>query len=193
MSIKLMVLETGDTVIGDIKEVMDKEKNEALGYRVEAPYCVDFIPGSTQNLNEEAPNPDEVQKADIGFRFWAPLSADRDFQFTYDFVRVVYEPHESIITSYLDVLGRYQAENTVIIEPDMRETVVTDNPNDQGDPGLMGSPSDFANPNASGEGRNQTVFAGSDATVEDGQLKILTDNESSQPDPNQTNQPVVPE
>ena len=37
MSIKLLVLETGETVIGDIKEVMDKEKDEALGYKVEAP------------------------------------------------------------------------------------------------------------------------------------------------------------
>jgi len=75
----------------------------------------------------------------------------------------------------------------------MKQTIVTDNPTDQGEFGSMGSPSDFANPEKAGEGRNQTVFAGGDATVEDGQLKILTDNESSQPDPNQTNQPVVPE
>ena len=135
-----MVLETGDTVIGDIKEVMDKEKNEALGYKVEAPYCVDFIPGSTQNLNEEAPNPDEVQKADIGFRFWAPLSADRDFQFTYNFVRVVYTPHEDIVSAYLNVIARYQAENTVHVDPDMEEIVVSENPQERaGDTGVPGA------------------------------------------------------
>jgi len=147
MSIKLLILETGETVIGDIKEVMDKEKNEALGYKVEAPYTIDFLPGSTQNLDEEAPNPDDVQQGDLGFRFWAPLSADRDFQFTYDFVRVVYEPHESILTSYLDVLARYQAENTVLIEPDMKETVVSENPaetaNNSGIPGAV-SPTTLA-------------------------------------------------
>ena len=158
-----MVLETGDTVIGDIKEVMDKEKNEALGYRVEAPYCVDFIPGSTQNLNEEAPNPDEVQKADIGFRFWAPLSADRDFQFTYDFVRVVYTPHEDIVAAYLNVIARYQAENTVEINPDMGETVVSENPAESADgnsgvPGTV-SPTDLAHqpdmPEIGGEDTSQ--------------------------------------
>jgi len=130
MSIKLLVLETGETVIGDIKEVMDKEKNEALGYKVESPYTIDFTPGSTQNLNEAAPNPDDVQQGDIGFRFWAPMSADRDFQFTYNFVRVVYTPHEEIVGAYLDVVARYQAENTVVIEPNMKELEVSQDPNE---------------------------------------------------------------
>ena len=142
MSIKLLVLETGETVIGDIKEVMDKEKNEALGYKVEAPYTIDFTPGSTQNLDETAPNPEDVQQGDIGFRFWAPMSKDRDFQFTYNFVRVVYEPHDEIITAYLEVISRYQAENTVVIEPDMSEVVVSQNPAESGeDSGITGAAS----------------------------------------------------
>ena len=140
MSIKLLVLETGETVIGDIKEVMDKEKDEALGYKVEAPYTIDFTPGSVQNLDEEAPNPDDVPQGDIGFRFWAPMSADRDFQFTYNFVRVVYTPHEDIVTAYLNVIARYQAENTVHIDPDMEEIVVSENPQERaGDTGVPGA------------------------------------------------------
>jgi len=129
MSIKLLVLETGETVIGDIKEVMDKEKDEALGYKVESPYTIDFTPGSTQNLNEAAPDPSTVPQGDIGFRFWAPMSADRDFQFTYNFVRVVYEPHADIVAAYLDVVARYQSENTVHLDPVMNETVVSEDPN----------------------------------------------------------------
>ena len=147
MSIKLLVLETGETVIGDIKEVMDKEKNEALGYKVEAPYTIDFTPVNTQNLNEEAPSPEDVQQGDIGFRFWAPMSADRDFQFTYNFVRVVYTPHDEIITAYLEVISRYQAENLAVIEPDMSEIVVSENPNETDDnsgvPGAV-SPTNLA-------------------------------------------------
>ena len=162
MSIKLLVLETGETVIGDIKEVMDKEKNEALGYNVEAPYTIDFTPGSVQNLDEEAPNPDDVPEGDIGFRFWAPMSADRDFQFTYDFVRVVYTPHEDIVAAYLNVIARYQAENTVEVTPDMSETVVSENPQerstDSGVPGTV-SPTDLANqpdmPEIGGEDTSQ--------------------------------------
>ena len=145
MSIKLLVLETGETVIGDIKEVMDKEANEALGYKVEAPYTIDFMPGSTQNLDAPAPNPEDVQQGDIGFRFWAPLSADRDFQFTYSFVRVVYTPHEDIVSAYLNVIARYQAENTVHIDPDMNETVVSENPADPvGDTAVAGAGSPSA-------------------------------------------------
>lgn len=190
MSIKLLILETGETVIGDIKEVMDKEKNEALGYRVEAPYIVDFVPGSTQNLNEDAPNPDDVQQADIGFRFWAPLSADRDFQFTYDFVRVVYEPHESIITTYLEVIARYQAESTVYLEPDMNQTVVSDDPNEKKEDGLPGNPSDFANP-ALGLGQMQKNAE----STGDGGVKILVDSDANiGEEPNTASQaPVVPE
>ena len=163
MSIKLLVLETGETVIGDIKEVMDKEKDEALGYNVESPYTIDFMPGSTQNLDEQAPNPDDVPQGDIGFRFWAPMSADRDFQFTYNFVRVVYTPHADIISAYLNVIARYQAENTVEINPDMGETVVSENPaeNADGNSGVPGtvSPTDLANqpdmPEIGGEDTSQ--------------------------------------
>ena len=61
------------------------------------------------------------------------MSKDRDFQFTYSFVRVVYEPHDEIITAYLEVIARYQAENTVVIEPDMSEVVVSQNPAESGD------------------------------------------------------------
>ena len=148
MSIKLLVLETGETVIGDIKEVMDKEKDEALGYKVESPYTIDFTPGSTQNLNEDAPDPSAVPQGDIGFRFWAPMSADRDFQFTYNFVRVVYTPHEDIIAAYLDVIARYQSENKVTLDPIMKETVVSQNPAEASDDsGVEGavSPTTLAN------------------------------------------------
>ena len=158
MSIKLLVLETGETVIGDIKEVMDKEKDEALGYKVESPYTIDFTPGSVQNLDEEAPNPDDVQQGDIGFRFWAPMSADRDFQFTYNFVRVVYTPHEDIVTAYLNVIARYQAENTVHIDPDMNETVISENPAEQSsDTAVAGavSPTSLANQGAKEDGPEQ--------------------------------------
>ena len=158
MSIKLLVLETGETVIGDIKEVMDKEKDEALGYKVESPYTIDFTPGSVQNLDEEAPNPDDVPQGDIGFRFWAPMSADRDFQFTYNFVRVVYTHHEDIVTAYLNVISRYQAENTVHIDPDMNETVISENPAEQsGDTAVAGavSPTSLANQGAKEDGPEQ--------------------------------------
>ena len=183
MSIKLLILETGETVIGDIKEVMDKEKNEALGYRVEAPYVIDYTPGSVQNLDEE--RPEEVSDGDIGFRFWAPLSADREFDFTYDFVRVVYEPHSDIIAAYLEVIARHQAENTIVVEPEMNETNVSEDPNEAKEGGLMGNPNQFATDPLGNQGLTQRMGPGQTKVGEDGSLQILVDTDTEvQHDPN---------
>ena len=38
MSVKALIIEGGETVIADVQEVHDKEKQEFLGYRVKDPY-----------------------------------------------------------------------------------------------------------------------------------------------------------
>lgn len=42
MSIKICLLRTGETVIGNLKEVIDPEQNKSLGYKIEHPYAIDY-------------------------------------------------------------------------------------------------------------------------------------------------------
>ena len=98
MSIKAMVLEGGETILARVKEVHDKEKQEFLGYRVEDPYITHIEWGNKTETSVEGTtvigNSDE---GEVKFSFWAPLAAEREFDFVKDFVRVIYEPHEDTV------------------------------------------------------------------------------------------------
>ena len=135
MSIQVLVLETGDTVIGDISEVMDKEKNASLGYRVTDPYIVNY------NYGEPDPNAPQgevqAQSARLDFNFWAPLALDRTFDFVTDFVRVIYTPQDSVVELYMQTLGKHKTgPDSVNVEVDTTKTIVSlppeDNPATQG-------------------------------------------------------------
>ena len=69
----------------------------------------------------------------------------------------------------------------------MKETIVSDDPKENREPGMGGNPADFANP-AMGLGQMQE-----NATVEDGAVKILVDSEQPNTNLEDNNQPVVPE
>ena len=131
MSIKLCLLKTGETVIGDVKEVIDPAKNETLGFKISAPYVIDYQYQKVLNVEDVNLEVNETEKntdSQINFRFWAPLSSERDFKFPHEFVEVIYEPHKSIVESYISILEHWQKENTVEVVIDTNETVVTMNP-----------------------------------------------------------------
>ena len=108
MSIKLCLLKTGEIVVGDLKELFDASENRSLGYKISAPYTVDYRYEKTLIVEDEniAGNVKETPQEDsqISFKFWAPLSSERDFNFPYEFIEVIYEPHDKIVQSYLAIL-----------------------------------------------------------------------------------------
>lgn len=130
MSIQVLVLETGETVIGDISEVLDKEKNESLGYRVTDPYIVKTV---YESLDPNAPEGEvQEQRARIDFDFWAPLAKDREFDFVKDFVRVIYTPQESVTQMYFDTLAKKESVDGNEVNVDTMKTIVTVKEEDTG-------------------------------------------------------------
>lgn len=130
MSIQVLVLETGETVIGDISEVLDKEKNESLGYRVSDPYIVKTV---YESLNPDAPEGEvQEQRARIDFDFWAPLAQDREFDFVKDFVRVIYTPQESVTQMYFDTLAKKETVDGNTANVDTMKTIVSVREEDTG-------------------------------------------------------------
>ena len=130
MSIQVLVLETGETVIGDISEVLDKEKNESLGYRVSDPYIVKTV---YETIDPNAPEGEvQAQRARIDFDFWAPLAQDREFDFVKDFVRVIYTPQESVTQMYFDTLAKKESVDGNEVNVDTMKTIVTVKEEDTG-------------------------------------------------------------
>lgn len=141
MSIKALVLEGGETVIADVQEVHDKEKQEFLGYRVSNPYI------ATLDWKDTPPAPVEgtdisgdAQGAEVNFTYWGPLAAVREFDFVKDYVRVIYDAHPDTIQLYMSVLSHHQEHFTNKVEVDTSKTIVTMIPED-GDPeNMLGAP-----------------------------------------------------
>ena len=126
MSIKAMVLEGGETILANVKEVHDKEKQEFLGYRVENPYVTHIEWGNkTETPVEDTAVIGNSDEGEVKFSFWAPLAAEREFDFVKDFVRVIYEPHEDTVKLYMAVLAHHQEQYTKSVTVDTSKTIVT--------------------------------------------------------------------
>lgn len=127
MSVKLCLLKTGETVIGDLKEVIDPEQNKPLGYKIVHPYAVDFTYRNVLKLEGDEVKTSDEDKAEYAFKFWAPLAAEREFNLPYEFIDVIYQPHKVVEEAYNAIVNHYISENTISVEVDGMDTIVTYN------------------------------------------------------------------
>lgn len=126
MSIQLCLLETGETIIADIKEAIDPDENKSMGYFVSHPFIIDHRFETVAALDNEIVD-DAEDKSTISFKLWAPLAKHFDFKFTYDFVRVIYEPHTSLSDTYINLISKWQEDNTEEIVVDKHRTNISVN------------------------------------------------------------------
>ena len=148
MSVKALIIEGGETVIAEVQEVHDKQKQEFLGYRVKDPYVANLVWESAENNPEVDGAVGNAKQGRVDFNYWAPLSDSREFDFVKDFVRVIYEPSPDTLELYFSVLAHHQENYTKEVSPDLSKTIVT-MPNEAGPDGVPGAISnDAADPKA---------------------------------------------
>lgn len=121
MSIQILLLETGESVIADVREALDPGENKSLGYLVDQPYEVRVAMHNRIDTADIA-DANLENSSSVEFRAWAPLSAERTYRFTEDFVRCIYKPHEEVIGQYFEILQKWQKENTKTIIPEKSMT-----------------------------------------------------------------------
>ena len=95
MTIKMVLLKSGEDVIADVKEL--KHGETLLGYRLDRPVTVDL--SSPDELYTE------VTETQVHFAPWCPLSADREFMIPRDWVISIVNPIEQIVQQYQDGLS----------------------------------------------------------------------------------------
>lgn len=93
MSIKVAMLQSGEDVISDIKEIVFEEK--VIGYQFDRPYIVKLSEPEILVENER-------KSISVLFYPWAPLSSDKQFFVPKEWVVTVYNTHSEIINSYLE-------------------------------------------------------------------------------------------
>ena len=127
MSLQLCLLETGETVIADIREAINPESNESLGYLVTNPFKITHVINNKVNVAEmtEDTNTSPENAASLAYSVWAPLSRQNNFNFHKDFIRVIYDPDQTVADQYVDILEKWLEEHTVSFETDKHNTVTS--------------------------------------------------------------------
>ena len=107
MTIKILVLKSGEDVIADIKEMLTSEK-QVMGYLLNTPCVVKLI--SSAPLTADEANPKSETKSEMSVRMhpWMPLAKEREIPLSTDWVVTIFTPVEKVLKMYTeDVLEAY--------------------------------------------------------------------------------------
>ena len=96
MSIKLVILKSGETVISDIHEMIlgEEEDKKVIGYYLYNP-CAIFLESLDENIQV-----DEKTKMSVRLIDWMPLAKDRKIPIVADWVVGIIDPVDSLTDTY---------------------------------------------------------------------------------------------
>ena len=99
MTIKILVLKSGEDVIADIKEMMTPD-NKVMGYLLTKPCVVKLV--STAPLTAEEDDPDNEHSSEVRIRMhpWAPLAKEKEVPLTSEWVVTMVTPIDKVLDMY---------------------------------------------------------------------------------------------
>jgi hypothetical protein len=115
MSIKLVLLKSGEDIISDLNEmVVGSEENRAVvGYFFNKPCIVKMRTPSQNLLTEENQNSIKKTNYEVSLFPWMPLSKDETIPVPADWVVTMVEPVEKLKNMYLeDVINNESINQT---------------------------------------------------------------------------------
>ena len=124
MTIKILVLKSGEDVIADIKEMLTADK-QVMGYLLNTPCVVKLI--SSAPLTADEANPKSETKSEMSVRMhpWMPLAKEREIPLSTDWVVTMFTPVEKVLKMYKeDVLKAY--DNTTDSSDEQPKAGLTD-------------------------------------------------------------------
>ena len=116
MSIKLVMLKSGEDIIADVKEIKSVEQ-EIVGYYFHNPLIVKmYQPEEPTVLNEGASTRQYTSKISVRFFPWIPLTKESKIPCSADWVVTIVEPVENVKKLYQERLdGRHKGNQSPII------------------------------------------------------------------------------
>ena len=107
MSIKLVILKSGEDVIADVKELISDNEN-VVGYLLQKPHRIISESIPTFSESEEGPRSGNVK---ITLTPWIPLTSDEQIPVRPDWIVTIAEPIKDIVTMY----DNYGFETEVLV------------------------------------------------------------------------------
>jgi hypothetical protein len=101
MTVQLVILKSGEEIISDVREIIDKDTEKQMSLVFINPYLVSVNATETLYLTEEKTEP----YASVSFTPWIPLSKSKQYFVPHEWVVTICEPHDDILNSYLQKFG----------------------------------------------------------------------------------------
>ena len=128
MTVKVLVLKSGEDVIADVKELLTSDK-QVMGYLMTRPCVVKLITNAPLTADESNPKSETKSEMSVRMHPWAPLAKEKVIPITTDWVVTMITPVEKVLKMYTeDVLKAYGDNN--------EETDSVDSLDFSTDPGL---------------------------------------------------------
>ena len=100
MSIKLMLLKTGETIIADAKEIVSDEI--VRGYLLTNPH---FVETKEKMVLTESESGKSNYEIDVVLTPWLILSKDKEFVVAKDYITTICDPIETVENMYVEKTG----------------------------------------------------------------------------------------
>ena len=115
MTVKLVMLKSGEDVVADVKEI--KSENEVIGYYFNDPLVVKIYESEEPKvLNEDGSNKEYKSSVSVTFFPWMPLSKDTKIPCSADWVVTIVEPVEKLKTQYQEKVNGKNNKNSTVIK-----------------------------------------------------------------------------
>ena len=95
MSVKLLLLKSGEEVICEVQEMMDPDTKQPIGFHLHKPFRLDIVSNVDGGIVL-----DRQKGYQVSWFPWAPLSKERDFFLPSHHVLTAYDPLDSISYQY---------------------------------------------------------------------------------------------
>ena len=115
MSIKLVMLKSGEDLVADVKEI--KSNEEVIGYYFDDPLIVKIFESEEPIvLNEGDSMKQYSSKIDVTFYPWIPLAKDVRIPCSADWVVTIVEPIDKLKKQYQErVNGRGESDQSPVV------------------------------------------------------------------------------
>tara|TARA_Y100001951_G_scaffold64633_1_gene51824 strand:+ start:67 stop:414 length:348 start_codon:yes stop_codon:yes gene_type:complete len=115
MSIKLVMLKSGEDLVADVKEI--KSNEEVIGYYFDDPLIVKIFESEEPIvLNEGDSMKKYSSKIDVTFYPWIPLAKDVRIPCSADWVVTIVEPIDKLKKQYQERLNEQNNQNPTVIK-----------------------------------------------------------------------------
>jgi len=101
MSIKIALLKSGETIIGDIKELISND--QVCGYLFKKPYVLDYEPRQMY-LSEQIESSESAGEVDVNFSPWITFTKDTEIPVRYDWLVTIVSPVNEIEKLYKEMI-----------------------------------------------------------------------------------------